>query len=130
MYFPNGAIAKTAACYALLQRCVEARSMGRRAIVIPLMKQEPAGASRSARTKHDCRDRKTNSRELGLSMDIQFDLQANRAYMAATHRSGVLRRIVGGPHGRRPDKRSHRRALDPARPANRGCCAYAHRRQQ
>ena len=89
-----------------------------------------AGASRSARTKHDRRDRKTNSRELGLSMDIQFGLQANRAYMAATHRAGVLRRIVDGPHGRRPGKRSHRRALDPARPANRGCCAYARRRQQ
>jgi sigma54-dependent transcription regulator len=54
----------------------------------------------------------------------------NRSYMAATHRAGVLRRIVGGPHGRRPGKRSHRRPLGSARPANRRCCAYARRRQQ
>src|ERR1700730_408841 len=126
MYLPNGAIAKTAACYVLLQRCVEARSMGRRAMVIPLMKQEPAGRREQSMTVG-------TERQIPASldsMDIQFDLQANRAYTAATHRSGVLRRIVGGPHGRRPGKRSHRRALDPARPANRECCAYARHRQQ
>jgi hypothetical protein len=44
-------------------------------------------------------------------MDIQFDLHASCSYMAATHRAGVLRRILGGPHGRLPNKRSHRRPL-------------------
>src|ERR1700687_1497104 len=127
MYLPNGAIAKTAACYALLQRCVEARSMGRRAMVIPLMKQEPAGRREQSMTVGSERQIPAS---LVLSIDIQFDLQANRAYTSATHRSGILRRIVAGPHGRRPGRRSHRRALDPARPANRGCCAYARRRQQ
>ena len=100
---------------------LEVHSMCWRAIVKPL-NEAPAGRS--------ALNRKTNSREHRLSMDIQFDLQANCSYMAATHRAGVLRRVFGGLHGRRSGKRSHRRALDPARPANRRCCAYARRPQQ
>jgi len=42
----------------------------------------------------------------------------------------ALRRILGGPHERLSSKRSHRRPLDSARPANQQCCAYARRRQQ
>ena len=100
---------------------LEVHSMCWRAIVEPL-NEAPAGRS--------ALNRKTNSREHRLSMDIQFDLQANCSYMAATHRAGVLRRILGGPHGRLPSKRFRRRPLDSARPANRRCCAYARRRQQ
>ena len=118
--FVIGAIARRshARSFAVL---LEVRSICWRAIVKPL---NEAPASRSAL------DRKTNSREHRLSMDIQFDLQANCSCTAATHRAGVLRRTLGGRHGLLSSKRSHRRPLDSARPVNRRCCAYARRRQQ
>ena len=83
MYLPNGAIAKTAACYALLQRCVEARSMGRRAMVIPLMKQEPAG-------------RREQSMTVGTERQIPASLDCPWTFSSTYRLIALIRRQLTG----------------------------------
>ena len=56
MYRPNGAIAKTATCCALLQRCAEACKHG--SARCNRDTADEARSSRSARTKHHRGDRK------------------------------------------------------------------------